>query len=515
MTAYSIFGRDYSDRYDAIIIGAGIGGLVCANLLARAGLKVLLLERHYMLGGYCSTFRRHGFVFDAATHFYPLLGNPQTFTGALLRNLGVTTRWIKMDPVDQFHVPGLPPFSVPADFDAYIAKLRSCFPHEAASIDGFFAETRQAYLHGLLHFFRGKESAHAARWKNVTVSQKLDEWFHDARLKTILMADSAHWGSPANRTSYLFDAILRLAYFLGNYYPQGSSQAFADDLGRCLVAAGGKILRCAEALQILVREGKAGGVRIRTCSRRPPQEFQFHAPIVVSNADARHTYRELLGERYCGSNELAGLETLAPTAPCFLVHLGLRGMDPERLAAVAGYHWRSHDPEDVLRDVFKIFVPTQYDESVAPPGCQILIVQKLTPIVWNEVSDWHEHRRKIHEQIMRRLRHLLPELDRHIVVNLAASAWTSHFFTNNFQGAMLGWEMSPGQLGNARLPQETPVENVYLTGHWTQPGGGVTPVIVSGQQVADRILATERVPAAGSDGLGPVAPAANVAKVSA
>src|ERR1700704_4410691 len=69
------------DSYDAVIIGAGIGGLICANLLARAGLRVLLTEQHYMVGGYCSTFRRAGYTFDAATHFYPLLGNSATITG--------------------------------------------------------------------------------------------------------------------------------------------------------------------------------------------------------------------------------------------------------------------------------------------------------------------------------------------------------------------------------------------------------------------------------------------------
>src|ERR1700758_4690756 len=87
--------------YDAVIIGAGVGGLTCANLLAQQGLRVLLIEQHYMVGGYCSTFRRNGYTFDAASHFYPLLGNPQTITGRLLIDLGVHTRWVKMDPVDR------------------------------------------------------------------------------------------------------------------------------------------------------------------------------------------------------------------------------------------------------------------------------------------------------------------------------------------------------------------------------------------------------------------------------
>src|SRR3954452_23535995 len=111
--------------YDAVVIGAGIGGLIAANLLAKSGLKVLLAEQHYMVGGYCSTFRRAGYTFDAATHFYPLLGNPETLTGRLLAELGVETGWVKMDPVDTFHFPDGSRFAVPADFDAYLAKLKA------------------------------------------------------------------------------------------------------------------------------------------------------------------------------------------------------------------------------------------------------------------------------------------------------------------------------------------------------------------------------------------------------
>ncbi len=78
-----------------------------------------------MVGGYCSTFRRGRYTFDAATHFYPLLGNPMTITGALLDKLGSRTRWVKMDPVDHFHFPDGSSFSVSADFDEYIDELKA------------------------------------------------------------------------------------------------------------------------------------------------------------------------------------------------------------------------------------------------------------------------------------------------------------------------------------------------------------------------------------------------------
>ena len=95
------------------------------NLLARAGLGVLLIEQHTVVGGYCSTFTRRGYTFDAASHFYPLLGNRSTITGRLLADLGVETEWVKMDPVDQFHLPDGSSFAVPADYDIYIAQLEA------------------------------------------------------------------------------------------------------------------------------------------------------------------------------------------------------------------------------------------------------------------------------------------------------------------------------------------------------------------------------------------------------
>ena len=107
--------RPPDTSYDAVVIGSGVGGLITANLLAKAGLKVLLLEQHYMVGGYCSTFRRGGYTFDAATHSYPLLGNPETLTGRLLAELGCTTGWVKMDPVDTFHFPDGSRFAVHRD----------------------------------------------------------------------------------------------------------------------------------------------------------------------------------------------------------------------------------------------------------------------------------------------------------------------------------------------------------------------------------------------------------------
>jgi prolycopene isomerase len=72
----------------------------------------------------------------------------------------------------------------------------------------------------------------------------------------------------------------------------------------------------------------------------------------------------------------------------------------------------------------------------------------------------------------------------------SASAQTSYRYTLNLKGAMLGWEMSPDQLGSGRPEVTGPVDRLYFVGHWTRPGGGITPVIVSAMRVAELITAS-------------------------
>jgi len=218
-----IFGREYPVQYDAIVIGAGIGGLICANLLAKDGMKVLLLERHYMLGGFCSTFRRKGLSSTPPRTFIrcwatPLRSPARSWWNWVVKRSGFA--WIRLD---QFHLPGMPVFTVPDQFATYVGRLKEWFPAEAANIDAYFAELRQAYMYGLLYYFRGVANEPFAKLEHYSMGERIDMFFQDPRLKIILMA--------MRRTgAHALEDILRLRcdaaalYFLGNYYPKGSSQ---------------------------------------------------------------------------------------------------------------------------------------------------------------------------------------------------------------------------------------------------------------------------------------------------
>ena len=139
------------------------------------------------LGGFCSTFRRKGFVFDAATHFYPLLGNPATLTGKLLQAISKSPPHGSedLDPVGP--VPPsrrCRPFRCPPDFDRYLEQLLICFPHRGGHIDAYFPSC--ARLASTACFSISGEwptTRRSGSEKVFMLTQMLDEYFHDPRLK--------------------------------------------------------------------------------------------------------------------------------------------------------------------------------------------------------------------------------------------------------------------------------------------------------------------------------------------
>ncbi|HUP43769.1 MAG TPA: FAD-dependent oxidoreductase, partial [Thermoanaerobaculia bacterium] len=339
-------------------------------------------------------------------------------------------------------------------------------------------------------YFRGRLPPRLEPLRGLTVREVLDRTFRDEKLKLLLTADCPHWGSPPSRTSFVFDSMLRLSYFLGNYYPRGGSQAFADELALRFEERGGDILMSTRVDRVRVEEGRVRGVEMETLRGPLQGRRRVAAAAVVSNADLLQTYEGLLGPRWVAPEELRALRRLRPTYPCFLTHVGLRGVPSEVLEEAQGYYWAEWDPDRVGRDglVCKVFAPTLYEPEMAPPGGQVVILQKVLEMDYDGTTDWAAHKARVERFVVDHLARVIPGVRGRIAVLLSASAKTSWRFTLNSQGAMLGWEMSPEQLGDGRPGIRGPVDGLYLVGHWTRPGGGITPVIVSAVHAAEAVL---------------------------
>ena len=124
-------------KYDVVIIGAGIGGLVCGCYLAKAGLKVLICEQHSIPGGYCTSFSRKGYRFDSAVHYMGGI-NRGSFKG-ILNELGLENdiRFIQNDPTDKIILKNSTTY-IRANPHDTIKEFKKSFPHESVNIVNFF-----------------------------------------------------------------------------------------------------------------------------------------------------------------------------------------------------------------------------------------------------------------------------------------------------------------------------------------------------------------------------------------
>jgi len=229
------------NEYDIVIVGSGMGGLSCGALLAKRGLKVLVVEQHHMAGGYCTSFpRKGGSVFDVGVHDISGLGSkgPVRF---LLRELCVEDK-LQFERVTTEYVSPEIRLQIPFDYRNLIDLLAAHFPDERENISTFFAEVKGAYDEMYMDIEeRGgmlgpPETAdellkyplthpHLYHWLDKSYLEMLDSYFTDQKLKKILCMLTGYLTDNPRAVQVSSMAPIFGYYFDGGYYPKGGSHA--------------------------------------------------------------------------------------------------------------------------------------------------------------------------------------------------------------------------------------------------------------------------------------------------
>jgi phytoene dehydrogenase-like protein len=471
-------------EYDVIVIGAGIGGLVCGSYLAKSGAKVLMVEQHTVPGGLCSFFKRKEFYFDAGANYFGGIGDPKTFGGMILRGLDLDVQYIQLDPVFLVHFPDLH-LALPASLESHIELLQRIYPAEKENIPVFFREMLQLYR----HFYRGKKNSELlTRYASTTYQEVLNNYFQDDGLKAVVSATTGYIGRFPNQISVIGMASMMMSYFYdGGFITRYGSQALPDSLMRRFVSKGGHLLLNTAVKRIKTTRNCANGVVLESGQ-------EIAAPIIVSNADARQTFFDMVDDRsQIDSKYLDNLQKYRESISCFILFLGLK-CDDDFLRGKQGWYFQSYDMHDYDRPAFYIAVPTLYDKSLAPENHHVLsattgyVEPPLYVEGWSAEDRWKEYKERCEIECMARLEKIIPGITEKIVLKEAATRRTIYRYTLNSYGAMYGWEMSPDQFGENRLPTITPIENLYLCGHWTSIGSGVVSVSACGFHLARAVL---------------------------
>lgn len=474
------------NEYDVIIIGAGIGGLTCGCYLAKAGMKVLIVEQHHKVGGYCTSFKRKGFTFDATTHY---IGSFRE-NGPLRKiydELGLETKVeiIRFNPTNVVIFPEHK-IHIWNNIDATISELQENFKHEARNIENFFK------------FIWNSEFAKLyVQLKDKTFKEFLDIYFEDHQLKSILGIFLGNIGSPPSRASALASAILYREFVLdGGYYPRGGMQVFSDAFAEKFKEWGGEILLREKVEKIIVKDKSAKGIIVDKDNFIPSK-------IVVSNCDARNTFLQLIGKEYLPAEFITKINNLEISPSAFIVYLGLNKTYSKILKNRCSW-WcslkNSFNVEKIFSDldrkdkpyaedfVFCVF-PSSHDSSLAPQKNEVIFL--IIPAKMTGKNFWQENKHYLAEELIKRAEKFVPSLSNSIVVKEVATPLTLHRYTSNREGSSYGWTSTLLQVDKNTMQPTTFIKGLYLAGHWATQGtgqGGVSTVAYCGKNVAKLII---------------------------
>lgn len=480
--------------WDAIVIGSGIGGMVAAALLSKLGRRVLVLEQHYVPGGFTHTFRRRHYEWDAGVHAVGEV-TERSMPGRLLSSLtDGRLQWASLGPVyDSFHLPDGMRVDFPDNPAQFRENLVSAFPKESAAIDAYLrlvkevsGDMRNYYLSRTLPPSLGPVTEKvfarkARRFLSTTTAQVVSGLTSDPRLAALLSAQWGYCGSPPSRSSFAMQALIAKHFMWGGYYPVGGSSSIARQLLRTVSDGGGWTSIRSDAQEIIVEGGRAVGVRLSNGQ-------EVRAPIIVSAIGASSTVTRLLPETFGGkkwAREVGGLKA-APAHVC--LYMGFRG-DIRKAGAGPNNLWfyeswnSENDSWHVTPNarngdapVLYVSFPSLKDplhdagEAVRHTGEIVTFVPWETFLPWRE-QRWRKRgadyqsfkddmRNAMLEQLFRRLPELRGMLD---YAELSTPITTDHFLRPP-NGSIYGLESTPERFGCKWLRARTPLPGLFFAG---------------------------------------------------
>jgi prolycopene isomerase len=464
--------------YDAIIIGAGISGLVwisglvCGCYLAKAGMKVLIVEKNRKPGGYCSSFKRGGYTFDACVHSLGSLREGGNLN-MILKELEIEQMLNikRYDPSDIIFAPDCK-INFYNELDKTILEFQDKFPKEAKNIKDFF------------NFIDQCEGASFSAFRSITFQDLLDKYFADHKLKAIFSLPLlGNAGLPAKYISAIIGILVYKEFMLdGGYYPDNSIQSFPEVLLQRYKNLGGAFLPSSIAKKIKIKSNRVLGVEIKN-------KGYYSSNYIISNADATHTFCTLIGKEYLDNKLITLLNETELSLSAFILYLGIKGILSE--AFLNSIMW--YLPTYNVEQYYEAAIENRIDDidwflmRISSNNSIFMLIN--VPYINEEY--WKTNKIRLINIFIQKIVNVVPELSNKIVYKDAATPSTLYKRTFNQRGAAYGWARTPSQFAMTGLTQTTRIQNLYLTGHWTTLFQGVSGVAYLGRDTSKKIMNKE------------------------
>ncbi len=460
--------KELKEKYNAIVIGGGVGGSGCAALLAAAGYDTLLLEKNERLGGACSSYYKNGYTIDVAvhmfagsTHFKKVLKK----TGhrdeiKFYEELGARTTMRSLDtPLDA--VKTRQTEGVEDSFKVFkeFLKVLGASDQDAEDIYRIFGEMMKV---------RRKETY---KLMQVPLSEWLEQFSTSPAVMGLfgyfcgIMFTIPHWEASAGE--YLYTMTQGSG---GMSYPYGGAIEIPNGYGRVVEKEGGKVALSSRVTEIMVKNNQVEGVILS-------DDTQIKAPIIVSNAGIKPTITKLLGDKSMLETEyIKRVENLKPSYSSITFKVALnKRLITEYDAVHLFYTKMAEITEDTLREVWKALkrgdipkeaafmspIPSNMDPSLAPKGKQLMIFGGIAPAKLDKGKSWQPWIDRYWEMILE----FYPEFEKHLDFLDVTTPLDIIKATGKSEAPVEGTALTVDQSGDLRISSEIPnIQGLYVAG---------------------------------------------------
>ena len=501
------------NKWDTIIIGAGLGGLTAAAKLVRAGRRVLVLERNPHPGGTAYVYNRKGFSFPMG----PLGFSHPDLVRSIIKDLDGRDDL----PLRRVHYRirafdcDLPLSLPPAEM---VKKLAERFPSDALAVERFFQDMK-AISFASNHRDSDTDVSELSDLYRSSASEYLMPRIRDKRLRRIL-------GSIGTREPYsslpLLVAMWNLMTQEGIWYPASGIKALSESLVRVLGLQSNmekgpedseKIRLGTEVTNIRLKNGKVIGVTLRDGSK-------IDSPSVISNADYKTTFLKLLDRRKLPPLWYRAVSRARQTGSVLQICLGV----DKKKADLSSFHeatrliYRSRethqpkggvdwnaveiDPGLLANEELEASLWSEEDATLAPEGKAVVVIRTEAPyshfaryrLGWRKrVPGYEAYKIRLGRGLVKEVENLIPRLEDSIQVMDVATPLTFEDQGGRSEGAVAGWSWNNEDFQDDK-PKElirTPIKGLYMAGYQAFSAlfmGGIPTAMESGIRAAQAVL---------------------------
>ena len=507
---------DLDTKFDAIVIGSGAGGLTAAALMALDGKKVLVLERHSVIGGCLQVFKRPGFEWDVGLHYVGEVHRPGTLSSLFNKVTRGELKWQRMPDVYNKIAIGDEVFEYHAGSAAFRERMKDYFPEEADAIDRYIELVNEASrpageflaARAMPGPFADKAFDQIApRFMPLAKKTTLEVLLSITRNETLIAVLCGHFGDYASLpsvASFSVHASVIRHYLDGASYPIGGAQVIADYMSDTVRSAGGMVLAGADVVEVVEHGNKVIGVRMAGGE-------VIEAPQVISGIGIRQTLGMLRSESPEVSEVDAKAQSMPSTLPAVVLNLGLDASNdaldvgPANIwihqSAKQTEDWQHYIQDSSNRSMPLHFIsqpsakdptwPERYPGRTTMDICSFTdwnLWKPFSGTQWKRRGDEYEGlKARLTEEMLQQVYRFYPKAEGHVVHAELATPLSFNDFLGRTRGDFMSFAPTPERYQQRWTRAFSPVKGLLFTGQDVAMGG-VSGAMVGGLLAASAAL---------------------------